>query len=756
MQRLSDISQQLAAAVVCADPDDLQQLAAMHSNFQLIAQTLDELTADQQMGLNGLREVANSAEAVVEQIILRESENAVDELNRIGRAVMDMQAMIDRALDPSQAKANSIEPVAATAPQYDLSAAQLAETFSFDQSASSDVRAEETSQAPAVGPAAIVETTLVADDYPLALEFVAEATGHIESAETSILALEDDPHNLETINAIFRAFHTIKGVAGFLNLKQIGSLAHAGENLLDLARQQKLTLVGRRVDRILEAIDLTKSMLTAIEQAARTGCPVAVEPRLPAMIDALHDCIGDDSSPSPSTQSPAENPAQSSAVNEAAAEISNPPPEATSVVAAASNIKAAGTPQSSNASDQTIKVATDRLDSLINMVGELVIAQTMVQADIGHLAAGSQRAARNLGHMGKITRELQDLSMSMRMVPIQGVFQKMARLVRDTARKIGKEIELTMTGAETELDRNVVEAIADPLVHMVRNSLDHGVEMPEDRVKAGKNRIGQVGLKAFHQAGNIVIEISDDGRGLNKQKILAKAIANGLVKEGAQLSDGEIFRLIFAAGLSTAEKVTDISGRGVGMDVVRKNVEALRGRIDIASSEGKGSTFAIRLPLTLAVIDGLVVKVGEQRYIIPITSIEQSIQPRPQQVSMIQGRGEAVLVRGNLLRLLRLHRVFKVAPKYENPTDALVVIVQNDRHRCCLLVDELLGQQQVVIKSLGDGMGVVKGISGGAILGDGNVSLILDVPGLLELSESDDPHAIDKANVQTPAISEAA
>ena len=370
------------------------------------------------------------------------------------------------------------------------------------------------------------------------------------------------------------------------------------------------------------------------------------------------------------------------------------------------------------------------------MVGELVIAQAMVTQDMIALATQDRRVSRNISHLGKIARELQELSMSMRMVPIQGVFQKMSRLVRDLARKANKEIEFVVTGGETELDRNVVEAISDPLVHMVRNAADHGIEMPEDRVKAGKPRAGKLTLKAFHRAGNIVIEITDDGKGLNKARIIKKATDAGLIKPGQELSEQEIFRLIFAPGLSTAEKVTDVSGRGVGMDVVRRNVEALRGQIDIASAEGQGSTFSIRLPLTLAVIDGLVLKVGQQRYIIPITSIEQSLQPRPEQISTVQGRSEMCMVRENLLPILRLHRLFHVEGAKEDISQGLLVIVHSGPSRCCVLVDELLGQQQVVIKSLGASLGHVKGISGGAILGDGNVSLILDVPGLIAAANS--------------------
>jgi two-component system chemotaxis sensor kinase CheA len=381
-----------------------------------------------------------------------------------------------------------------------------------------------------------------------------------------------------------------------------------------------------------------------------------------------------------------------------------------------------------------VKVATDRLDALINTVGELVIAQSMVSQDVVKLASGSQRVMRNASHLSKITRELQDLSMSMRMVPIQGVFQKMARLARDVARKAGKEIDFRMTGGETELDRNVVEAISDPLVHMVRNSIDHGVEPPDVRAAAGKPRAGRVEIKAFHEAGNICIEIVDDGRGLNKKKLIEKATAAGILTPGQELSEQEIFKLIFHAGLSTAEKVTDISGRGVGMDVVRKNIEGLRGRIDIASVEGKGATFSIRLPLTLAVIDGLVVRIGTQRYIIPILSVEQSLRPTAAQISTLQNRGEMCMIRGTVLPLFRLYKLFNVTPKSTDPTQSIVVIVQDNDRRCCLVVDELVGQQQVVIKSLTDSLGSIRGISGGAILGDGSISLILDVPGLTELA----------------------
>jgi len=386
--------------------------------------------------------------------------------------------------------------------------------------------------------------------------------------------------------------------------------------------------------------------------------------------------------------------------------------------------------------DEKIKVSTSRLDNLINMAGELVIAQLMVTEEVNSNLTVEQELARKVAHQSKIVRDLQELSMSMRMVPIHAVFQKMARLVRDLSHKTQKDVKFATVGEETELDRSIVDKIADPLVHMVRNSVDHGIEAKAERVAAGKNPVGRVELRAFHQAGNIVIEIEDDGKGLDKEKILAKAIDNGIVEAGQELSEDEIFKLVFHAGLSTAQKVTSVSGRGVGMDVVKKNIEALRGRIDISSMPGSGTVFTIRLPLTLAIIDGQIVRVGRDRYIIPINSIVRSLRPGAEQLSSVQKRGEVVTVRGKLLPLVRLHKLFNTVPRTEDPTEALLVVVEEDNNRCCLLVDELLDQRQVVIKSLGEALGRAQGVSGGAIMGDGRVSLILDIPGLMELAQN--------------------
>jgi two-component system chemotaxis sensor kinase CheA len=346
-----------------------------------------------------------------------------------------------------------------------------------------------------------------------------------------------------------------------------------------------------------------------------------------------------------------------------------------------------------------------------------------------------QMLARNIGQVGKITRDLQEAAMSLRMVTVKATFQKMARLVRDVAAKAGKRIQLEVEGEDVELDRNVVEEIGDPLVHMIRNACDHGVEPADERRKAGKNETGTLRLRAFHSGGSIVIEVEDDGRGLSRDRILRKCVEKGLIdptRNLAEIPDSEVFNYIFLPGFSTAEKVTDISGRGVGMDVVRRNIEALRGSVEIRSTTGKGSTFSMRLPLTMAIIDGMVVRVGGQRYIVPTLNIERSFRPTPDQLTMVLGKGELARVRDALLPIYRLQRLFNLADGRQSLTEGLLLVLENGKRRACVFVDEILGQQQVVIKSLGDSHPPIRGVSGGAILGDGRVALIVDVGGLLE------------------------
>jgi two-component system chemotaxis sensor kinase CheA len=319
------------------------------------------------------------------------------------------------------------------------------------------------------------------------------------------------------------------------------------------------------------------------------------------------------------------------------------------------------------------------------------------------------------------------------------VFQKMARLVRDLSKKQEREVEFVVSGEDTELDKNVVDKIGDPLVHMVRNAVDHGIESDvADRVKLGKPEMGRIELRAFHKGGNICIEIEDDGRGLDREAILAKAISRGLLREGENPSDRDLFALIFEAGFSTAKQVTDISGRGVGMDVVRRNIEELRGTVDISSSPGKGSTFSIKLPLTLAIIEGMVIRVGEEHYIIPTLSVVRLLRPQSTDITHVFDRGEMLAFEGNHLPLFRLAGLFDVDGAKARPEEAMVVVVEDEGRKVGLMADELLGQQSIVIKSLGETMQGTDGVAGGAIMSNGNVALILDVAGIVRVA-----HQID-------------
>ncbi len=393
----------------------------------------------------------------------------------------------------------------------------------------------------------------------------------------------------------------------------------------------------------------------------------------------------------------------------------------------------AASPESSS-----IRVGIDKVDDLINMVGELVITQSMLSQlgedfDMNRV----ERLNDGLAELERNTRELQESVMRIRMLPISFAFNRFPRMVHDLSAKLDKKIELTMSGEQTELDKTVMEKIGDPLVHLVRNSIDHGIETPEARKAAGKPETGVVNLNAYHQGGNIIIEINDDGAGLNYEKILAKAIERGLVGANEELPEEKVYELLFEPGFSTADVVSDVSGRGVGMDVVKRNIMALGGRVDVKSVPGEGSTFTIRLPLTLAILDGQLVRVGDNTYIIPLVSIVESLLVDQKNVNEIAGKAEVYQLRSDYLPIIRLYEVFGIEPDHRSLDNGLLVVVEGDSKKGGLLVDELLGQQQVVIKSLETNFRRVEGLSGATILGDGTVALIVDVAGVVRLSRED-------------------
>jgi two-component system, chemotaxis family, sensor kinase CheA len=562
---------------------------------------------------------------------------------------------------------------------------------------------------PAEPPLQPAQTNSLAQDPELVGDFVVESREHLMAIESRMLVLEQNPADMEAIHSVFRAFHTIKGLAGFLEFADIQEVAHEVETLLDLARNGKLLITGAVVDVVLESADYLKQAIGAVQSALAEGMPVvAGDPH--GLLARIQGLSTGDVDPAALLPTPAVSPGA----------VAEPPAREPRTVK--TQAKAADT--------FSVRVETGKLDYLMDMVGEMVIAQSLIRHNRSLTGVQDPRLQGDLSQLARITSEVQRTTMSMRMLPVGQLFQRMARLVRDLSRKAGKHVELETAGEETELDKTIAEELADPLMHMVRNAIDHGIETSEVRAAAGKNPTARVRLAAHHQGGQIVVEVSDDGRGLDREKILAKARQKGLVAEGAQLSSNEIFHLIFEPGFSTAAQVTDISGRGVGMDVVRRHVKKLRGRIDIQSTAGQGTTFFIKLPLTLAIIEGLVVMVGVNRYIVPIFAIKEMFRPAPGSLSTIPGGGEMALVRGRLLPVVRLYQRFGVQPRSEDPVEGLLVVAECEARNFCVLVDDLVGKQEVVIKSLGETLKNIAGIAGGAILGDGRVGLILDMEGV--------------------------
>jgi two-component system chemotaxis sensor kinase CheA len=571
----------------------------------------------------------------------------------------------------------------------------------------------------------------LAADESLIREFITESTEHLCTIESQLLVLENDPSPAETLNGIFRAFHTVKGLSGFLEFADIQSLAHEVETLLDLARNSQIAVTSSVVDVILESTDVARYELDSIARRLSGKAPQPTRVTA-ALLDRIRQAAA---------ASQSEPEAQQLEVVSAARLMAEPPssqsealataPVPDALVLAEEHTAPQPIPAERRTADSSsVRIDTGKLDQLMDMVSEMVIAQTLIQHSSTLESSKDPLLQRNLTQLARITAGVQNIATSMRMIPVGMQFQKTARLVRDLARRAGKQIAFESAGEETELDKTIAEQLSDPLLHMVRNSVDHGIESPEERTALGKDPTARIRIAAYHQSGQIVVEVSDDGRGLNRQKILAKARQNGLIQDGSDLTDSEVFQLIFEPGFSTAEKVTDTSGRGVGMDVVRKHVQRLRGRIEIQSTTGVGTTFHIRLPLTLAIIDGLVLMVGEQRYIAPIFAIREIFQPSPEMLSTVHGKGEMAMVRGGLLPIVRLHRSFGIQPRFTDLTEGSLIVTESDGRSFCLFVDELIGKQEVVIKSLGSRFKDVAGIAGCAILGNGRVGLILDIDGI--------------------------
>lgn len=632
-------------------------------------------------------------------------------------------------------------------------------------------------------PGELPTISLAETDTETLREFLTEAADYLGAAEAALMALEADPEDADSVAAVFRAFHTIKGVAGFLGLQALADLAHHAESLLGRIRSGEIRCVGVPAELSFESVDVMRGMFALIAEAeeggdvpvppqfgpllkrlmnpdltvARPAAPpsaprpvVAAVPASkaapqpqptpspsPAAAPALADVDSDDEDGPPTRPidvHEVEERARPTRTAAARSESISPSGDDANRGASTTGVKQAPKQAPSvdksgrNASDATIRVRTDRLDRLIDMVGELVIAQAMLWEDELVRTSGSLVLQNKVSQANKIVRELHDSTLSLRMVPLRSTFQKAARVARDVSVRTKKPVQVVVEGDDTEIDRNTVELLADPLVHMVRNAIDHGVEDAEGRQASGKDGMAQLAIRAFRAGSDVVIEVEDDGKGVDPSVVFRKAVQRGVVMADTTLSEAQTLALIFEPGFSTRDQVSELSGRGVGLDVVKRAVEALKGSISVNSTVGEGTRFGIRLPLTLAMTDGLLVRLGDFRYVIPIVNISESICPDADAICSIAERGEFVLARGELVPIIRLSDIFGLESR--PLSEGLFVILTAGAHRFAVLVDEVLGQQQVVAKSLGP-LRASPTIAGGAILGDGRVGLILDPSALL-------------------------
>lgn len=553
-------------------------------------------------------------------------------------------------------------------------------------------------------------------DPALLAEFVTEAMEHAESAEKNMLRLEKEKGDKEALNAVFRVFHTLKSLSGFFGLDEIYLLVKETESLLSKIRKGELAISETLMELLFKSVDYLKKMTANVSASLKNNTEIAREAGLFGHVQEIK-------------YTAERKPSVLSAVSEAC------------LVNTAKDAK----PQAQAAAmKETVKIDSQKLDRLIDTIGEIVIAESMINAGAESAASASGGYFKNLSHLNKTTRRLHELGLALRLMPLAAVMQKMERIVRDQARLHNKKINFTASGGETEIDRSVVEKLQDPLVHMLRNAVDHGIERTgEDRKKAGKPETAEIRINAFHRGGNVVIEVSDDGKGLNRDRILAAGIENGLIEKGKIPADQDIYDLIFKPGFSTAAVVTDTSGRGVGMDVVKRNIEALRGRVDIMTIKGEGTKFSISLPITTAIIEVIVARLNDEKYMIPALSIVESVRPSYGSIMTVAGKGLMIKLRGSLVPVFSLNKLFYGKKKEkEDAVGQTVVVVEDNNKRAGILVDELVDRQQIVVKSLSNGMENIPGIAGCTIMSDGKVGLIIDAAEVIKNATREKEEAI--------------
>ncbi|MCP4633919.1 MAG: chemotaxis protein CheA [candidate division Zixibacteria bacterium] len=790
MNKVEKIIEQIAVDVVMVSYDDPADLAALHDRFLQFTEMVDDRKCKAFL-------VALATADLIEKIILKDVPDSEASMNTLNEAVISLQYIIrDKRDDASVSVPKGLGLIGEEDCMQDDSIIEAESAIDdLGNEAASTVfeeKEEKIEQSPEIKQEESAEKELEISDEDRSMfmleivnsepsllpEFITEAREHCTSSEQNMMDLETGEDFENSINAIFRGFHSIKGAAGFLDLKPIGLLAHELETLLDLGRKGTVKISGIIADTVFDSIDAMRTLLDSLEKVLESNTSMNVEETISSLIVKLRRIIANkgeveeeevEKSPAGEEEVVVEEDTSNQYTPKRLGEILVEAGEVLETdlqdelaaqkekeyaekigqslvkkgVVPAKTTAQALRSQTQNQKEKTattgavkgiVKIDTERLDRLIDTIGELVIAESMVGQDEQILAIDSPHIARNISHLNKITRELQEMGMAMRLVPVKPTFQKLSRAVRDLTKKSGKQIDLELVGEDTEVDRSIVENIGDPLMHMVRNSVDHGIESPSDRLSKGKPEKGHLKINAYHKGGNLYFDITDDGAGLNRDRILNKAKERGLVDPHKELTDREISNLIFLPGFSTAKKVTSISGRGVGMDVVKRNIEAMRGYIEVESNENKGTKFSMRLPLTLSIIDGMMVNVENEKFIIPTLSVVESLALSKDIINTVNNRAEVINLRGELLPLFRIDSLFGIERTRRDYYDGTIVVVEDVETRVGLVVDELLGQRQTVIKSLGKMFNKQKWISGGAILSNGNVGLIIDVSGIIKLA----------------------
>ncbi|MFP4527792.1 MAG: chemotaxis protein CheA [Candidatus Kapaibacterium sp.] len=570
-------------------------------------------------------------------------------------------------------------------------------------------------------------------------QYLTSAYELIELSENNLLMLEKEPDNYDLVGETFGAIHSLKGNSGFMGLSEVEEIAIEVETILDSVRNKELEIDQTVVSVLLSNIETIHDRLSKLssKSAPAEDNEEKIEISEP---EPRPEPDEEPAAEAPLIEEEPEDEDDYEDEEEIEAEIkpeltpaSRAPAKKPAAVKSKSQAK---TPNFMQMQRKDIRIETSKIDKLFDLVGELITIETMVtnNPDLSGLELPNFNKSANM--LNKITRELQEISMSIRMMPLEGLFNKMKRLVRDVSIKREKKVDFTISGQETEMDKNVIDEISDPLVHILRNAIDHGVETPEARLNKGKPETGHVSLKARYEGNEILIIVEDDGAGISRERVIEKAATKGLLTQPAEkMTDKEVFKLVFEPGFSTAEKVTDISGRGVGMDVVRKNIEKLKGAIDIDSKPGKGSVFTLRIPLTLAIMEAMIIRISSSKYALPIQAIKESFRADKEMITRTMDGLEVVKVREEVYPVIRLHELFDKEPDSTDLTNGILIIIEHRGKSVCLFADEIVGQQQAVIKGFSDYIGKVPGITGCMVLGDGGIGLIVDIESLILLSE---------------------